>query len=49
MPADNHVWKFFDPRSVRDFGLFVDPFSEQTKLLRCNLAILDALEQMLEQ
>lgn len=48
-PADRHAWKPLEPFVVRHFGFVGEPVCQQTELISRDAALLEAIEQMVEQ
>jgi hypothetical protein len=49
LAANDHAGEPFEPASVRYFRLGVEPRGEQAKLIGGDIALLDSIEEMLEQ
>lgn len=49
LTANGHPRELLVPRSLRNLRLDIQPFGEQFELLRIDAALLNALQQVLEQ
>jgi hypothetical protein len=47
-PTYRHAGKSLEPPSIGNFGLGVKPSGQQTELIGADLALLNAIEQMLQ-